>query len=147
VNVGALETFSGAVTTWIGADTARQSIAVAKREQLRRPLTHAKQGDPTKRAEAWAEQNLPIFIYFDNYGLLETRIHLPLYLQHRDAPDPKVRTQTALFEWSGIDPQEILELGRPRREGETDEEVHRRHEKRRALLDSSAFSLTGDWVK
>lgn len=147
VSVGALETFSGAVTTWIGADTERQSIAVPEREQLQRLLTQAKQGDPAKKAEAWAEQNLPIFIYFDNYGQLETRIHLPLYLQRKDAPDPKVRTQTALFEWSGIDPQEILDLGRPRREGETDEEVNRRHEKRRALLDSSSFSLTGDWVK
>jgi predicted ATP-dependent endonuclease of OLD family len=147
VSVKVLETFSDTVTTWVGADAARQTVAVAERERLQHLLTQVKQGDPTEKARTWAEQNLPIFIYFDNYGLLETRIHLPLYLQRKDAPDAKVRTQTALFEWSGIDPQEILDLGRPRQNGETDEEVHRRHEKRRALLDSSSFSLTGDWVQ
>jgi predicted ATP-dependent endonuclease of OLD family len=61
--------------------------------------------------------------------------------------DPKIRTQTALFEWSGLDPQEILELGRPRAQGEADDQVHRRYEKRRALLDSASFGLTGDWIR
>ncbi|AZG75914.1 AAA family ATPase [Methylocystis rosea] len=146
-SVKAIEAFSGALTAWLGIDAARQSIAIGEREQLQRLLTEAKQGDPLVAARAWAEQNLPIFIYFDDYGQLETRIHLPLYLQRKDSPDPKIRTQTALFEWSGIDPKEILELGRARQSGETDDEVHRRHEKRRALLDSSSFSLTGDWIE
>ena len=70
-----------------------------------------------------------------------------MYLTRKDTPDPKIRTQTALFEWSGIDPSEILELGRPRQQGETDEQIHRRHEKRRALLNSSSFTLTGDWIE
>ena len=69
-----------------------------------------------------------------------------MYLKRRDAPDPNTRTQTALFEWSGMDPQEILDLGRPRHGDETEEQVHRRHEKRRALLDSASFSLTGEWI-
>lgn len=146
-SVKALETFSAAITAWINTDAARQPVAAAERGQLQALLTQAKQGDPMAKARTWAEENLPIFIYFDDYGQLETRIHLPLYLQRKDTPDPKVRTQTALFEWSGLDPKEILELGRPRQDGETDEEVHRRHEKRRALLDSSSFSLTGDWVE
>lgn len=146
-SVKALEIFGTAMTAWINADAARQEVAAAEREQLRGLLTQAKQGNPAAKACAWAEENLPVFVYFDNYGQLETRIHLPLYLQHKDSPDPKTRTQTALFEWSGIDPKEILALGRPRKDGETEEEVHRRHEKRRALLDSSSFSLTGDWIE
>lgn len=146
-SVKALEAFSSTVTTWLGADSARQSVAVTEREQLKLLLIQVKHGDPAAKAQAWAKENLPIFIYFDDYGQLETRIHLPLYLQRKDTPDPKVRTQTALFEWSGIDPREILDLGRKRQDGETDEDVHRRHEKRRALLDSSSFSLTGDWIE
>ena len=70
-----------------------------------------------------------------------------MYMQRKDTQDPKARTQTALFEWSGIDPQEILDLGRPRADSETDGEVQRRHEKRRALLDSASFALTGDWIE
>ena len=83
----------------------------------------------------------------DQIRRIETRIHLPLYLKRKDNPDVKTRTQIALFEWSGIDPEEILELGRARAEGEIDEDVHRRLEKRRALLVSASFSLTGDWLK
>jgi len=144
--IKALETVSAAVAAWVKADAQRASVAAPDREKLQALLAQAKQGDPNEKGRAWAEENLPVFIYFDDYGQLETRIHLPMYLQRKDTPDPKVRTQTALFEWSGIDPKEILDLGRPRQQGETDEQLHRRHEKRRALLDSSSFTLTGDWI-
>ena len=123
------------------------SVAVSEREPLTALIAQAKQGDPWVKARSWAQTNLPTFIYFDNYGQLETRIHLPTYLDKKDSSDPKIRTQTALFEWSGLDPQEILELGRPRTQGEADDQVHRRHEKRRALLDSASFGLTGAWIQ
>ena len=110
-------------------------------------LALARQGDPTDAARAWAEENLPVLIYFDDYGQLETRIHLPTYLRSLADTIPRTRTQRALFEWSGLDPQEILNLGVARQNGETDEEVHRRQEKRRALLDSASFALTGDWIE
>ena len=145
--IATLETFNGAVTTWLNADPGRNVIAEQERQRLARVIDQAKQGDPYRKACEWVEQNLPIFIYFDDYGQLETRIHLPMYLQRKDSPDPKIRTQTALFEWSGIEPQEILDLGRSRENGETDDQVHRRHEKRRALLDSASFTLTGNWIE
>ena len=145
--VAAVEAFNTAVTAWINADAERQSVASKDREKLEALLAQAKEGDPSEKAQAWAEDNLPIFIYFDDYGQLETRIHLTMYLTRKDTPDPTTRTQTALFEWSGIDPQEILTLGRPRENGETDDQIQRRHEKRRALLDSASFTLTGDWIE
>ena len=145
--IAAIEGFNAAFSTWINADAERQSVASTHHERLQAFLAQAKQGDPSERCRAWVEENLPIFIYFDDYGQLETRIHLPIYLSRKGTPDRRTRTQTALFEWSGIDPKEILDLGRPRRNGETDDQVHRRHEKRRALLDSASFALTGDWIE
>ena len=145
--VAAIETFNTAVTTWINADVERQSIASEDHKRLETLLAQAKEGDPSGKARTWAEKNLPIFIYFDDYGQLETRIHLPTYLARKDTLDPKTRTQTALFEWSRIDPQEILDLGRARANDETNDQVHRRHEKRRALLDSASSALTGDWIE
>lgn len=144
--IQALDSFNAAVTTWIDADPARKDLAADERRQLSAIIAQAKQGDPFDKARTWADDNLPIFIYFDDYGQLETRIHLPMYLKRKDSSDPKTRTQTALFEWSGIDPKEILDLGLPRADSETDEQVNRRHEKRRALLDSASFALTGDWI-
>ena len=145
--ISALDTINDAIANWIDADTSRNDVAIDEREQLRAVLTHAKQGNPVDRARTWFEERLPTFIYFDDYGQLETKIHLPMYLERKAAPDPRTRTQTALFEWSGIDAEEILNLGRPRDGGETEEEVYRRHEKRRALLDSASFTLTGDWIR
>lgn len=111
-------------------------------------LSAAQAGDPLRPAIAWVEQMMPVFIYFDDYGQLETRIFLPAYLQ-RVASQPanaKTRTQRALFKRSGIDPQEIVTLGRARDQNETDESVQRRKDKRRALLQSASFGMTGDWV-
>ena len=145
--IQALESVNAEVTTWINADPEREDMATDERQRLSEIITRARQGDPLDTARTWAEKNLPIFIYFDDYGQLETRVHLPTYLRNAADPNPRTRTQTALFEWSHLDPQEILDLGRPRQDGETDEHVQRRHEKRRALLDSASFALTGDWIE
>ena len=145
--VSALDTLNDAVMNWVNADALRNDAAIDEREQLSAIIAQAKQGNLVDKARTWVEDQLPTFIYFDDYGQLETRIHLPTYIERGANPDPRTRTQTALFEWSGIDVEEILNLGRPRDGGETDEEVHRRHEKRRALLDSASFTLTGDWIR
>lgn len=109
-------------------------------------LAIAKNGDPLVELEKWVNEKMPYFIYFDDYGQLETRIYLPGYLSRLTKPDGKTRTQRALFSRSGIEPQEILTLGRVRDSGEADEIVQRRKDKRRALLQSASFGLTGDWV-
>lgn len=107
------------------------------------------QSETEARAEVeqWLEANIPDFIYFDVYGLLETRIHLPSHIQAagKAPPDPRVRTQMALFEWAGIDPREILQLGRPKQDGEGLEVVQRRKEERATLLESASYALSGDW--
>ena len=145
--IDALGRVDAEMKTWLNTDASRAEVAIPERERLSEIITRARQGDPWDTARAWAERSLPNFIYFDNYGQLETRIHLPTYLRSMDDLNPRTRTQTALFRWSRLDPQEILDLGLPRQEGETDEQVHRRLEKRRALLDSASFALTGDWIK
>ena len=144
--VTALDSFKTALTEWVQADEARKAVASGERSALDTVIARAKLGDPNERARDWAEENLPTFIYFDDYGQLETLIHLPSYLSRKEKPDAKTRTQTALFEWSGLDPQEILQLGRPREDNETEGQMQRRLEERRALLKSASFSLTGDWV-
>lgn len=143
----ALESFSTTMNQWIGQEEGRDEIALTEREGLTSLIERAKQGDPQLKAREWAAQNLPTFIYFDQYGQLRTRIHLPSYIGQRENPDRSIRSQTALFEWSGLDPIEIQELGRPRGEDENEEDVLRRLEERRALVRSASFALTGDWLE
>lgn len=139
----ALASFSAALL----AAAPDVQMFVAEKEKVAALLADSKAGDPLAPALKWVEENLPVFIYFDDYGQLETRIWLPGYIAKIGAkPDARTRTQRALFAWSGIDPKEILELGRVRDQNETDDSVQRRKDKRRALLQSASFSLTGDWV-
>ncbi len=144
--VQGLTSFQTAAASWLAGDESRVNVATKELKTLDEVLANAKQGDPSAKARKWVVDNMPIFIYFDEYGQLETRIHLPQYQQRRGNPDEKTRTQTALFEWSHLDPAEILQLGKARENNEADEVVQRRKEKRRALLDSASFGLTGDWI-
>lgn len=115
-------------------------------QQLVVLIDEAKRGDPRRTVVRWAKKNLPVFIYFDDYSTLSSRIHLPSYLE-AGGSDLKTRTQAALFDRSGIDPQELFDLGRPRDHGETEVDVHRRVEQRSHLLEKASLRLTGEWVK
>ena len=59
------------------------------------------------------DASLPVFIYFENYGVLDSAIWLPRFLEDlgRDENDPRVRTINAMFKHVGLDPKEIKRLG------------------------------------
>lgn len=140
-------------TLYKGEDETEQTVLFCEEceTQLQEASTPQTEGeeatDYAGAAHKWIRDNLPIFIYFDNYGQLETRINLPVFIsRNKKGADEKVRTQAALFEWSHLDPSEIQQLGLPKQGEEADDQIQRRKEKRRALLDSASFGLTGDWI-
>jgi len=60
------------------------------------------------------EAELPVFIYFENYGILDSAVYLPRFLEDLDSgPDrPRVRTINAMFKHVNLTAQEISDLGR-----------------------------------
>ena len=58
-------------------------------------------------------RNLPILIYFENYGILDSAIWLSRFMedQRRNTHDLRVRTVNAMFRHVGLDVQDIFELG------------------------------------
>ena len=56
---------------------------------------------------------LPVFIYFENYGILDSAIWLPRFIDDldRDSSNPRVRTINAMFAHVGLDAREIARLG------------------------------------
>lgn len=58
-------------------------------------------------------KHLPVFIYFDNYGILDSAIYLPRFLedQAREPDSPRVRTIDAMFKHVNLTAKEIAELG------------------------------------
>jgi len=59
------------------------------------------------------EKRLPVFIYFDDYGVLESAIYLPGFLSDlkRAPDDSRIRTMNAMFKHVGLTAEEITTLG------------------------------------
>jgi hypothetical protein len=103
-------------------------------------------------------QALPKFVYYSNYGNLDSEIYLPHVIDNLKRDDlgakeeAKARTLRVLFEFVSLSPEEILELGRdfrpppsqPHRQP-TDEEIATIAEakkERSILMQSASSSLT-----
>jgi energy-coupling factor transporter ATP-binding protein EcfA2 len=71
-----------------------------------------------KAAKTLVKQKMPSFVYYTNYGNLDSEIYLPHVIENMGREDlgakeqAKVRTLKVLFEFVGLQPEEILELGR-----------------------------------
>lgn len=98
--------------------------------------------------------NLPVFVYYSNYGNLDSEIYLPHVIDNIQRADlgsreaAKARTLKVLFEFVRLDPQEILELGQDfpnHQRRPTDEEIQEITEKKKErdiLLQSAGTKLT-----
>jgi hypothetical protein len=76
-------------------------------------LDAAKVKPAIERVADLIEHRLPVLIYFENYGVLDSAIWLPRFLDDLELnpTDPRVRTINAMFKHAGLDPREIAELG------------------------------------
>lgn len=100
-------------------------------------------------------QNIPAFVYYSNYGNLDSEIYLPHVIENMSRENlgnregAKARTLKVLFEFVQLDPKEILELGRdfPIQNGiqPTElqiDEIREKKKERDILLQSAGTDLT-----
>lgn len=109
-------------------------------------------------------KHLPKFVYYSNYGNLDSEIYLPHVVENLQRTDlgakeaAKARTLRVLFKFVTLEPSEILELGRDFNPGNnarrpTPEEIEQIADKKRVrsiLLQSAGTKLTSkfkDWWK
>jgi hypothetical protein len=118
------------------------------REALR-PMTYeAQQRSKLGAARTWIVENMPQFIYFDHYDVLESAIHIPTFIsQTQQTPHaPRVRTTRALFKHVDLDPERLNQLSAGQ---VTDLEEQRRRIDERAIRTSSAGQAMtkkfGEW--
>ena len=60
----------------------------------------------------WVMKNIPEFIYFDRYDVLDSAVHIDDFIRHlsENPDDPKLRITKCLFEHVGLDVGKIREL-------------------------------------
>ena len=77
-------------------------------------LRRAQTAPLSQQIDEAVEAELPVFIYFENYGILDSAVYLPRFLEDLGATpdDPRVRTINAMFNHVRLDASEIADLGR-----------------------------------
>lgn len=76
-------------------------------------IDFAKASPILPRINKLIEQQIPVLIYFENYGILDSAIWLPRFLEDQihNPSDARIRTINAMFKHVGLIPNEIAELG------------------------------------
>ena len=115
------------------------------------------------KVRALVTKHLPSFVYYSNYGNLDSEIYLPHVVENLKRDDlgtkeaGKARTLRVLFSFVRLEPEEILEMGqevrttqnRPPTEAEIQATATKKRE-RTILLHSAGAELTkkfGEWWK
>ena len=116
-----------------------QSIALSGLIQTMRPLVEdAEARAKLGTARNWAVENMPNFIYFDRYDVLDSAVHIPTFITQleQDPHAPRVRTTQALFRHVDLDPNQLHMLNAA--ENQVSREEMRRRVDERAIRTSSA---------
>lgn len=94
--------------------------------------------------------SIPKFVYYSNYGNLDSEIYLPHVIDNLNRTDisgvaaAKARTLKVLFKFIGLNPKEILELGQEPQNlsAEQIELFSKKRSERTVLLNSASSKLT-----
>ena len=107
-------------TSLVSGPAYRRASSSEPTRTIRSPLVTSDSAQTAARAplpqqlnEA-VEAELPVFIYFENYGILDSAVYLPRLLEDlASGPgEPRVRTINAMFKHVQLSAQEIADLGR-----------------------------------
>lgn len=135
-------------------------LVEALHEAIDPVLDAAKAGPFLPKLDELIEDALPVLIYFENYGVLDSAIYLPRFLEdlQREPNNPRARTINAMFKHVALDAKDIAELGteeaRAQRQSgqqptaETVAKDQRRKEERAIRLNSASNDIStrfSDW--
>jgi predicted ATP-dependent endonuclease of OLD family len=100
-------------------------------------------------AKQWIEKNIPRFIYFDRYDVIDSAVHIINFAQQirDDSSAPRVRATKCLFEHVGLDLENIKNLD-PAREGEPEDRLRKLADERAVKMSSASTAMTtkfSDW--
>lgn len=103
-----------------------------------------------KKAEEWVVQNLPKFVYFDRYDILDSAIHIPTFLDELkdQRKGPRHRVTLCLFKHVGLDLQNMLQLGNYDHNKPFQEAVRRSLDELAIKANSASINMTNrfqDW--
>jgi len=155
IDANDVERMVATLTAILPGSAAPTSTIVPKMKLLIEELQAVEQGlkrPPPEEVEGvhklvW--DNVPRFVYYSNYGNLDSEIYLPHVVENLKRTDlgakeaAKARTLRVLFKFVRLEPEEILELGRDfqdqnRKPTETEISAIAEKKRERTILQNSA---------
>ena len=113
-----------------------------------------------RELEAYLLEYMPKYVYYSNYGNLDSQIYLPQVIENFERKDlgvkdtAKVRTLKTLFDFVNLNPKEILSLGSENNKSSLTakeiEELANKKKERDILLSSASSGFTkafNEWWK
>ena len=152
-----LARLSDEVETWSNPQTA--DMVETLQDAVAPVLDAAKKLSVLDQIDEMITSNLPVLIYFENYGILDSAIWLPRFLEdlEQNVTHPRVRTVNAMFKHVGLNPRDIAELGdgearRMQEQGDepTPEQIatdQQRMEERAIKLNSASIDISNKFSK
>ena len=152
-----LARLSDEVETWSNPQTA--DMVETLQDAVAPVLDAAKKLSVLDQIDEMITSNLPVLIYFENYGILDSAIWLPRFLEdlEQNVTHPRVRTVNAMFKHVGLNPRDIAELGdgearRMQEQGyePTPEQIatdQQRMEERAIKLNSASIDISNKFSK
>jgi len=91
----------------------------------------------------WVLENIPEFIYFDRYDILDSAIHIDDFIRtlKKRPDDPKLRITKCLFEHVGLEIEKISALD-PNDEKKTSDELQRMADERAIKMSAASQAMT-----
>lgn len=146
------------VEHWSTPHTA--SMVEALQKVIEPILDAAKVPSIIDQIDEKTKHSLPVLIYFENYGILDSAIWLPRFIEdmNQDPNNSRVRTINSMFKHVGLDANDITDLGEsktrrsmeegyePTSENVADEQ--RRIDERAIKLNSASIDISNrfsDW--
>lgn len=102
-----------------------------------------------KKAEDWVKKNMPKFLYFDRYDVIESAVDIVRFANDlKEKPqNARLRTTKCLFQHVGLDVQKIQQLD-PSNTEKAEKELRRMADERHIRMSSASTAMTekfSDW--
>ena len=96
-----------------------------------------------KEGNKWVRDNIPEFIYFDKYDILDSAIHIDDFIRilNERPDDPNLRITKCLFEHVGLDLEKIRALD-PNDDKKTNAELQRMADERAIKMSAASQAMT-----
>ena len=107
------------------------------------------QASKINSVKQWVNDNIPKFIYFDEYNVIDSAIHIPTFINslNNNPNDKKMRVIKCLFDHVGLDIKKISELD-PNKPNQNNEAIQKMSDERAIQMSSASSAMTqkfSDW--